>query len=77
MISQQKLLYFYFLFFIFQKEDSYLCYEFSFDLDLVFRFLTSKISYLGSGQVSNRFFYYFIIKVNDFTFIMYVSFDML
>jgi hypothetical protein len=44
---------------------SYLALKFSSDLDLVLRFLISKIRFLSFAQVSKLSIYYFTVKVND------------
>jgi hypothetical protein len=58
------------------REKSYLVPRFSFDLNLILRFLISRIKSLGFAYVSNRSLCYFTVKVNGLPSTTCVSFNM-
>jgi hypothetical protein len=57
-------------------EKSYLVLKFSSDLNLILRFLISKIKFLGFSYVLNRSLCYFFVKINGLSFAICVSFNM-
>jgi hypothetical protein len=62
--------------FLINREKSYLVHRFLSDLNLILRFLISRIKSLGFAYVSNRSLCYFTIKVNGLPSATCVSFNM-